>query len=47
MLSRPGQERTKLQRLLAEVPDSRQDRLRSLRFKLKSIDKKLEEWSMW
>jgi hypothetical protein len=47
MLSRLGQERTKLQRLLAEVPESKQDRLRSLRFKLKSVNKKPEEWSMW
>ena len=47
MLSRLRQERTKLQRLLADVPESRQDRLRSLRFKLKSVNEKLDKWSLW
>lgn len=47
MLSRLRQESAKLQRLVVEVPTSKQDRIRSLRFKLKSVNKKIEEWSLW
>lgn len=46
-LSRLRQERTKLLRLVAEVPDTERGRTSSLRSKLKSIDQKMEEWSMW
>lgn len=46
MLSRLRQERVKLERLLAEVPQNKQDRLRSLRSKLKKVNKQMEDWSL-
>ena len=40
-------ERAKLERLLAEAPPSQQGRQRSLRFKLKTVQVKTEQWSTW
>ena len=40
-------ERAKLERLLAEVARSQPDRQRSLRFKLKTVQIRTEQWSTW
>jgi hypothetical protein len=40
-------ERARLEQLLAEVPQSKQERRRSLRFKLKTVKEKTEQWNIW
>jgi len=46
-LARLRQERAKLERLLGETPPSQQARQRSLRFKLKTVQEKAQQWSTW
>lgn len=47
VLPRLRQERTKLERLLSEMPKSKPDRRRSLSFKLKNINEYIRQWSLW
>lgn len=46
-LARLRQERAKRERLLGETPQSQPARQRSLRFKLKTVQKEAEQWSTW
>jgi hypothetical protein len=46
VLARLRQERAKLERLLAEVPETKQDRRRLLRFKLKVVNEKMRQWNL-
>jgi hypothetical protein len=46
-LVRLRQERTRLERLIAELPESKPDRRRVLSFKLKRITADMKEWTQW
>ena len=46
-LVRLRQERTRLERILAEVPESKPERRRLLGSKLKRITADMKEWSLW
>ncbi len=47
VLAQLRRERERLERMLAQASESRQDRRRVLSFKLKSINAQMEQWSLW
>lgn len=47
VLDRLRKEHGRLQRLLAEVPETKQDRRRLLRFKMKLVNEEMEQLNLW